>query len=257
MDIFIFTYEKDAALLPLCISHAARHGRVVLVDEAAAPATDEAGALAMGATEYVRTTFDRQGNLNGAPCVRGMLEVYRDHGQDEWVMQVDSNLLLFRPDLLLHECERYDMIGQAAGWSDAYRNFTPVLYASGGGMLLRRRMIPRMLTLMDKPDIVARIESGKGFSDHVLTILCRMSGGATKLLAHEGAALREGVFCRVAWHKFEGGCNDMCTSAAAVHIYPKAAPGNTPEERTAAVLAAMQQHADTWAPQPNSEQGEE
>ena len=251
MDIFIFTYEKDAALLPLCISHAARHGRVVLVDEAAAPATDEAEALGMGAAEYVRSTFDRRGNLNGAPCVRGMLEVYRDHGQDSWLMQVDSNMLLFRPELLqvAEHGEPVALIGQAAGYCDAWLASTPVHYARGGGMLLRRDMVEKMLAKMDAPGIVERIESGKGFSDHVLTVLCQMCGGRVHLWKHESAAMVGGVYKRVGWFTFEEHSH-LWRHAAAVHFCPKCAPGETAAERNLSVLAAMQDVADTWAPKP-------
>lgn len=246
MDIFIFTYAKDAALLPLCIGHAARHGRVVLADDAAAPACDEAEALAMGASMYVRTEFDRKGNLNGSACVRGMLELYRDYGEAEWLMQVDSNMLLFRPEVLLPGDEsRVAMVGQAAGYCDAWLMQTPVHYARGGGMLLRRDRVERMLALMDKPGIVERIDSGKAYSDHVLTTLCRMCGGEVQLLRHEGAGKEQRVYKRVGWYTFEE-FSYLWRSAAAVHICPKCAPGETPEERAAAVLGAMQEVADTW-----------
>lgn len=249
MDIFIFTYKKDAALLPLCIEHAAKHGRVVLADDAAAPACDEAAALAMGAAEYVRTNFDRRGNLNGAACVRGMLELYATHGQDEWLMQVDSNMLLFRPEVLLPgEGTRADMVGQAAGYCDAWLEQTPVHYARGGGMLLRRVMVPRMLAVLDRPGVVERIERGKGFSDHVLTVLCRMCGGEVKLLRHEAARKTDGVRERVGWYTFEE-FSTLWRHAAAVHFCPKCAPGETAEERNGAVLAAMQEVAATWAPE--------
>lgn len=254
MDIFIFTYAKDAALLPLCIGHAARHGRVVLADDAHFPACDAASALAMGAAEYVRTEFDRRGNLNGAACVRGMLELYRDHGEGDWIMQVDSNMLLFRPSVLLpEETARVAMVGQAAGYCDAWLEQTPVHYARGGGMLLRRGILPRMIALMDRPGIVERIESGKAFSDHVLTALCRMSGGEVHLLRHEAAKVVDGVCQRVGWYTFEE-FNTLWHHAAAVHFCPKCAPGETPEERNVAVLAAMQEVAETWEPLPEKKE---
>lgn len=247
MDIFIYTYAGDAALLPLCLEYAARAGRVVLVDDAAAPATDAAGALAMGAAEYVRSEFERRGNLNGAACVRGMLETYRDHGSASWIMQLDSDMLLFAPHVLQpREDSAVAMVGKTVGYSDACRRERPVLYACGGGMLLRRDMVAPMLALVDRPDIVSRIENGKGFSDHVLTVLCRMCGGDVELLRYEGAELVDGVYRRVGWWRF-GEDNTLCEHAAAVHVRPENTPGNTPEERAAAVLSAMRQVAQNWS----------
>lgn len=246
MDIFIFTYDKDAALLPLCIGHAAQHGRVVLADDASAPACDESTASRMGASVYIRTNFPRRGNLNGAACVRGMLELYRDYGEDEWLMQVDSNMLLFRPEVLIPDDQSHvDMIGQAGGYGDTWLTKTPLHHVRGGGMVLRRDMVARMLALMDKPGIVERIEAGKAYSDHVLTTLCRMCGGKVQLLRHEGADRIERVYRRVGWYIFDESY-DLWQNAAAVHICSRCAPGDTPEKRSAAVLAAMQQVDDAW-----------
>lgn len=252
MDIFIFTYEKDAPLLPLCLSHAVAHGRVVVVDQADAPATNEAEALALGAAEYTRTSWDRGGNLNGAACVRGMLETYAAHGTDEWVMQVDSNLLLFRPEVLLEGTEAFDMVGQCSGRTDAARAKSPLHWVSGGGMLLRRRMLAPMLARLEDPKIVERIEGGRRWSDMVLTALCRMCGGRVQLYSYEAAPVRQNVYRRISWHTFDAPeLNCMCQHSAAVHVSPRGLAGETPEERNVAVLAAMEELAATWQPLPS------
>lgn len=249
MDIFIYTYANDADLLPLCVSHAAPHGNVILVDDSSNPATDETGALALGVHEYVRSTFARGGNLNGSACVRGMLETYRDHGTDEWVMQCDSDTLLFRPDLLISGAsDGVTMIGQARGHCDAVDANTPYHSVNGAGMLIRRDTIPAMLDLLERPDIVARIDAGPGYSDHVITVLHQMAGGRVEFLRHERAQMVDGVYRRVAIHCTSGHDHPLCQHAAAVSVMARSDDYATPAARTSATLDAMQQIADEWAP---------
>lgn len=249
MDIFIYTYSGDADLLPLCISHARRHGHVIVADDEAAPATDAAGARSMGAHEYVRTTFARGGNLNGSACVRGMLETYRNHGTDDWVMQCDSDTLLFKPDLLVSGAPAgVTMIGQARGHCDAVDANTPYHSVNGAGMLIRRDTIPAMLDLLERPGIVARIDAGPGYSDHVITVLHQMAGGRVEFLRHERAQMVDGVYRRVAIHCTSGHDHPLCQHEAAVSVMARSDDYDTPAARTAATLAAMQQIAAEWAP---------
>lgn len=254
MDIFIFTYANDADLLPLCISHAAQHGNVILVDDSSNPATDESGAQALGAHEYVPSTFDRGGNLNGSAAIRGMLETYSEHGNDEWIMQCDSDTLLFRPDLLISCAPAgVTLIGQARGHCDDIDANTPYHSVNGAGMLIRRDTIPAMLALLDRPDIVTRIDAGPGYSDHVITILHQMAGGRVEILRHERAQLINGVYRRVAIHRTADHDHPLCLHSASVSVMAKADAYDTPAARTAATLAAMQQIAAEWAPAPVQE----
>ena len=249
MDIFIFTYASDASLLPLCIGHASQHGNVILVDDATNPATDDAGAQDLGAHEYVRSTFDRGGNLNGSTAIRGMLETYRDHGTDDWVMQCDSDTLLFRPGLLITGAPSgVTLIGQARGHCDAIDSSTPYHSVNGPGMLIRRDTIPAMIALLDRPDIVERIDAGPGYSDHVITILHQMAGGRVEFLRHERAQMIDGVYRRAAMHRLSNHEHPLCVHSAVVQVYSKASDFDTPAARTAATLAAMQQIAAEWCP---------
>lgn len=251
MDIFIFTYANDANLLPICISHASPHGNVILVDDASNPATDEAGARGLGAHEYIRSTFERGGNLNGSSAIRGMLETYRDHGTDDWIMQCDSDTLLFRPDLLISgSSDGITMIGQARGHCDAIDSSTPYHSVNGAGMLIRRSTIPAMIALLDRPDIVARIDAGPGYSDHVLTIMHQMAGGRVEFLRHERAQLINGVYRRVAIHRTADHDHPLCLHSAAVSVMARSDDYDTPAARTSATLEAMQQIAAEWAPAP-------
>lgn len=245
MDIIIFCYSGDAALLPMCVSHASAHGHVIVADDAAAPATDAAGARAMGAHEYVRTTFDRGGNLNGSACVRGMLETMLEHGCDDWIMQVDCDTLLFRADVLFSGVpDHVTLVGTARGHCDAVDQGNPYHSANGTGLAIRRRMLPRMLELARRDDIARRIDAGPGYSDHVLYYLHSMSGGTPELLRHEAAQCVNGVYRRVAIHRLCDACHPLDAHSAGVSVYSAAGDFDTPAARTAATLAAMKQIAE-------------
>ncbi len=247
MDIFIFTYKQDAPLLPLCLKHAAQHGHVIVVDDASSPAIDADAAKDLGAHEYVRTSFDRGGNLNGSAAIRGMLETYRDYGSSEWVMQCDSDTLLFRPELLIEGVSSATtMIGQARGHCDAVDSNTPYHSVNGPGMLIRRSAIPDMLALLDRADIVARIDNGPGYSDHVITILHQMAGGQVEFLRHERAQLIDGVYRRAAMHRLADHDHPLCMHSAIVQVYSRASDYDNPDNRTADTLSAMQQIATDW-----------
>ena len=239
MDIFIFTYEKDACMLPQSVAAAARHGRVVLVDQADAPAcAGEAEALALGAAEYVRTEWPRGGNLNGVEAVRGMLDTYMAHGTDEWVMQLDSDMLLLDGAGLLGDAHA-DMYGQTIGWDDDKAMRRAVQYCAGGGMLIRRTMLEPMRKLMDDEGIAARVRSGAGYSDHVLTVLCGMAGGHVVQHRYQAAQKAEsGLLRRVGWYRWEEGY-DLWRNSCAVHFYHKLAPGDTDAEQRAATAETM------------------
>ena len=237
MDIFIFTYAKDVCMLPHSVAAAARHGRVVLVDQADAPAcASEAEALALGAAEYVRTYWPRGGNLNGVYAVRGMLDTYMAHGTDEWVMQLDSDMLLLDGAGLLGDAQA-DMYGQAIGWDDDKAMQRAVQYCAGGGMLIRRTMLEPML--MDDDGIAARVRSGAGFSDKVLTVLCGIVGGHVVQHRYQAAQQAEsGLLRRVGWYRWEEGYN-LWRNSCAVHFYHKLAPGATDAEQRAATAETM------------------
>ena len=74
--LVFFTYEGDAALLELAVQAAPRLRRqghtvdVYVVDDAAKPL-----AVPPAGCRYRQTGFARRGNLNGAECVVGMVDV--------------------------------------------------------------------------------------------------------------------------------------------------------------------------------------
>lgn len=239
MDIFIFTYAKSACMLPHSVAAAARHGRVVLVDQADAPAcSGEAAALALGAAEYLCTSWPRRGNLNGVEAVRGMLDTYMAHGTDEWVMQLDSDMLLLDGAGLLGDAQA-DMYGQSIGWDDEKAMSRAVQYCAGGGMLIRRTMLEPMRRLMDDEGIAARVRSGSGYSDRVLTVLCGIAGGHVVQHRYQSAQQAEsGLLRRVGWYRWDEGYN-LWRNSCAVHFDHKIAPGATDAEQRAATAETM------------------
>lgn len=228
-------------MLPHCVAAAARHGRVVIVDQGDAPALDGAeAAVALGASEYVRTDWPRGGNLNGVDAVRGMLETYMQHGDDEWVMQLDSDMLLLDGAGLLGDAHA-DMYGQTIGWDDNKAMQRAVQYCAGGGMLIRRSMLEPMRRLLDDESIVARIRAGHGYSDHVLTVLCGIAGGhAVKHRYQSAETAASGLLRRVGWYRWEEGY-DLWRNSCAVHFYHKLAPGETDEEQRRATAETMRE----------------
>lgn len=239
MDMFIFTYAMDAVMLPYCVAAAARNGRVVIVDQGDAPAlADAAEAYALGAGAYVRSEWPRGGNLNGVEAVRGMLETYMAHGDDEWVMQLDSDMLLLDGAGLLGDAHA-DMYGQTIGWDDHKALQRAVRYCAGGGMLIRRSMLEPMLRLLDDESIVERIRAGRGFSDHVLTVLCGIAGGfAVKHRYQSAEKAASGILRRVGWYRWD---DDLWRNSCAVHFDHKLAPGETDEEQRRATAETMRE----------------
>lgn len=97
-----FCYKNDAELLDCALRAVPRLRAagdevvVYLADDAAAPLESLPGWQVEG-VEYMRTGFERRGNLNGAECVRGMVEVYagimREGGYD-WVIKADCDTVV-------------------------------------------------------------------------------------------------------------------------------------------------------------------
>lgn len=249
MDIFIFSYKKDAELLPICIEQAKQHGKVYLIDDSISPAISREQAELLGVTEYILSTFDRKGNMNGSDCVQGILNIYASHGSEDWIMKLDPDTLLFYPELLIPEQNAADLIGQSSGTSDSWTLRTPIGYGKGSGMLMRRDLISELLELLKDDDIKTRIDSGVGCADYVITILTRMLGKKTKLLAHESAEIKNNIYCRIANYCFDEVSAEMCKNSAAVRVRKRLAPGETEEEKLAASIAALESFREAYMEQ--------
>lgn len=91
--LVFFTYEADAPLLSLAVQAAPRlraQGHEVTVyvfDEAEHPL-----ATVPEGVQYVRTTFDRCGNLNGLECITGMAAIFAELStKHTWIVKADCD----------------------------------------------------------------------------------------------------------------------------------------------------------------------
>lgn len=90
-SFFIFAYKGNAAQVPVCVRAIQRlrpQARVVVVAE------DDGGEYASGLT-VIRSTFDRQRNLNGREAILGILgAMIQNAGEANWVWKVDPDTVL-------------------------------------------------------------------------------------------------------------------------------------------------------------------
>lgn len=130
MTAVIFTFPPD--YLAAAYAGRALRGagvRVVLAVDAKDPLP------AIEGCEVVATDFDRRGNLNGKPCVEGMLRLMDEQAAaaDPWVLKVDSDTLCC--SLRWLEGRTEDAVGL---WHPGKRGFFGLCYA------LRRSSLPRL-----------------------------------------------------------------------------------------------------------------
>lgn len=97
--IFIFSYAGDAAEAVACVRCARMsvpYASVTVVDDAASPVQkDTAATLRSKGADYVQSTWDRQGNLRGPACIRGMLsEMCREAEDDDILVKIDCDTAL-------------------------------------------------------------------------------------------------------------------------------------------------------------------
>lgn len=109
--------------------------RVVLAVDKADPVPAVEGC------EVVVTEFDRRGNLNGKPCVVGMLRTMDEvaRSSDGWVLKVDSDTLCFSTRWL--EGIEADAVGM---WHPEKRGFYGLCYG------LRRSSLPGLRERAEK-----------------------------------------------------------------------------------------------------------
>lgn len=187
--LVFFTYEGDAALLELAVQAAPRLRRqghavdVYVVDDAARPL-----AVPPAGCRYRRTEFARGGNLNGAECIVGMVDVYDDvfrGGVYEWVIKADC-------DTFVNDVEWLRGVqGVFAGTVHVNR------HCSGSCYALRRDGVEWLRARLAEPSWRGAAQRGY-CEDRVLFNMCRMSGMGVHALAANGRP--DGML----WHDWKG-----------------------------------------------------
>lgn len=97
--IFIFSYSGDASEAVACVRCARMsvpYAGVTVVDDASNPVHEDiAAALRCLGADYVQSTWERNGNLRGADCIRGMLsEMCREAEDDDILVKIDCDTAL-------------------------------------------------------------------------------------------------------------------------------------------------------------------
>lgn len=97
--IFIFSYAGDgyeAAACVRCARMAVPCAQVTVVDDASDPVREDyaANIRCLGA-DYVQSTWERNGNLRGPDCIRGILsEMCREAEDDDILVKIDCDTAL-------------------------------------------------------------------------------------------------------------------------------------------------------------------
>lgn len=103
--IFIFSYSGDATEAVACVRCARMsvpYAGVTVVDDASNPVHEDiAAALRSLSADYVQSTWERNGNLRGPDCIRGMLsEMCREAEDDDILVKIDCDTALLDDDWL-------------------------------------------------------------------------------------------------------------------------------------------------------------
>lgn len=107
--VYIFTYEGDGNEAVACVRGVRRafpDAVITVADDGHSPVSAEQRKLIIAhGAEYRQTTFERNGNLRGGDCVRGMLGVMCDGVEDDdVVIKVDSDTVVLRGDWVEDLC---------------------------------------------------------------------------------------------------------------------------------------------------------
>lgn len=132
--IYLFTYGGDADEAIACVrcaKAAIPESVITVVDDEAVPAPPEARrALVAYGARYRQSIFERNGNLNGPECVRGIISTLaRDAADDDIVVKIDSDTAL------LNGAWIRDMAGSGIHWCASgadSRQFYGLCYAMTG-----------------------------------------------------------------------------------------------------------------------------
>lgn len=115
--IFIFSFRRDAGKVEALLPVLSQDGYdVVVVDDDANPFPEDHavfGAMMEHGAAYMRSSFRRNGNLNGKECVVGMLEIMDAHSEGfDWIVKLDSDTVPLRRLASFLDCQRtFEAVG--------------------------------------------------------------------------------------------------------------------------------------------------
>jgi len=120
IKIYIFSYREDAeeALISAqCAAAALPEAVVTVVDDSAAPVPEPVrNAMERAGIRYCQTGFQRNGNLRGPDCVRGIISTLAGGAEDgDITVKIDSDTLLLSGDWI-REMERNGLAFHASGY---------------------------------------------------------------------------------------------------------------------------------------------
>lgn len=139
--IHIFCFAGDADLLPICIRAARRAfpgASVHLVDDAANPIPAKA-LRDLGDVHYQQSAWERNGNLNGPECIRGILSDMHANAalyHADYIVKLD-------PDTIVVRGQRYlDLMAKGVG---QITQTTPEKFFGGMMYILRSDILETCL----------------------------------------------------------------------------------------------------------------
>lgn len=100
ITLYIIAYERDEPLALAAMRCVRRHlpeAAVVVADDANAPMSQAAADMIRSCGgRYIQTTWPRAGNLNGAKCVRGIMEMMISGAvnDDDMAIKLDADTVL-------------------------------------------------------------------------------------------------------------------------------------------------------------------
>jgi hypothetical protein len=168
--ICFFSYAGDAALLDMALQAVPRLRQqghnvdVYLCNDAAAPLVH----IPSGCRVW-QTTFDRKGNLNGAECICGMVDVYNSifqNGIYEWILKTDCDTFINSLDWLHGVSSRTHAFAGTIHVND---------HCSGACYAVSRNGAEWLQSRLQEPSWRGAAE--RGFcEDKVLYNMCKLSG---------------------------------------------------------------------------------
>lgn len=190
--ICFFSYSGDAPLLDLSLQAVPRlraQGHAVdvyVVDDAASPLKEPPSGC-----RYWTTTFDRKGNLNGAECICGMVDVYNaifKNGMYEWVLKTDCDTFVNSLDWLVGISSQIYSFAGTTHRQD---------YCTGSCYAVSRNAAEWLKSRLQEPSW--RGAAQRGFcEDKVLYNMCKLSGMPVHALQLKDTP--DGKL----WHDWEG-----------------------------------------------------